>query len=173
MHRLTCWFVFSASLLLTTTTAYAQGTSSNATATCNFDKTKQVAVEYQRIAIDVKKKLLGNDIPYGKVWTPGGKPMTLFTNTPVSIGDKDIPVGAYTLFVIPEEKKWTLIVSKSTDTSGKHDEKDDVARVPMQVGELPNPESEFSVYFAHVAPTQCSMRLDLDQARAWTVIQEK
>ena len=172
MHRSTCWFVLSSSLLLTTT-AYAQGTSSNATATCNFDTTKQLAVEYQRVAVNVKKKVLDGEIPFGKVWAPGGKPMTLFTNTPVSVGGKDIPVGAYTLFVIPEEKKWTLIVSKSTDTSGKYDEQDDVARVPMKVGALPNPESEFSVYFAHVAPNQCSMRLDLDQARAWIVIQEK
>jgi len=43
----------------------------------------------------------------------------------------------------------------------------------MQLGELPSPESQFSVYFAHVAPDQCSMRLDLDKARAWVVIQEK
>jgi hypothetical protein len=173
MQRLIYCFVFFASLFLTRGTAFSQGTSSNATATCNFDSTKQVAVEYQRIAVDVKKRVLGSEIRYGKVWAPGGKPMTMFTNSPVTVAGKDLPVGAYTLFVIPEENKWTLIVSKSTDTSGKYDEHDDLARIPMQFGELSVPESQFSVYFAHVAPDQCSMRLDIDNARAWVVVQEK
>jgi Protein of unknown function (DUF2911) len=170
MHRLTSSLVFSASVLLALGTASAQGTSSNATATCNFDSAKQVAVEYQRIAFEVKKTVLGKEIPYGKAWAPGGKPMTMFTNTPVTAAGKDIPIGAYTLFVIPEEKKWTLIISKS---SGKYDEQQDLARIPMQFGELLSPESEFSVYFAHVAPDQCSMRLDVDNVRAWVVISEK
>lgn len=173
MYRFICWFTLSASLFLISGTVMAQGTSSNATATCNFDSSKQLAIEYQRASVNVKKKILGGEIPYGRVWTPGGKPMTLFTNVPVAVGGRDLPLGAYTLFVIPENKGWTLIVSKSTDTSGKYDEQDDIARVPMETGQLIDPEPEFSVYFAHVAPDQCSMRLDLDRARAWTTITEK
>ncbi len=99
--------------------------------------------------------------------------MTMFTNTPVTIGGKDLPIGAYTLFVIPDKKTWTLIVSKSTDTSGKYDEAEDLARIPMQLGELPNPESQFSIYFAHAAPDQCSVRFDLERARAWVTIEEQ
>ena len=159
--------------LLFTNLALAQDTSSSATATCNFDRTKQVAVEYQRVVVDVKKKVLGNEIPYGKAWAPGGKPMTMFTNTPVTIGGKGLPVAAYTLFLVPGERTWVLILSKSTDTSGKYHKHEDVARIPMQFGELLSPESQFSVYFAHVAPDQCGMRFDVDKARAWVVIQEK
>lgn len=169
-HMLWCIVL---SLLLTPNFALAQGESSTATAACNFDKTKQVAIEYQRFAINVKKKLLGDQVPYGKVWTPGGKPMTMFTNTPLTIGGKEIPIAAYTMFVIPEEKSWTLVISKSTDTSGKYDEHDDLVRIPMQVGKLPTRESQFSVYLAHIAGTQCNMRLDLDKTRAWITIEEK
>ena len=173
MNRVTYCSVFCALLLFTTCTASAQGTSSNATATCNFDSAKQVAVEYQRVAFEVKKKVLGKEIPYGKIWAPGGKPMTMFTNTALTVAGKDIPIGAYSLFVIPEEKSWTLIISKSADNSGKYDGQQDLARVPMQFGELPSPESQFSVYFAHIAPEQCSMRVDVDRVRAWIVISEK
>ena len=42
-------------------------------------------------------------------------------------------------------------MSKSTDTSGKYDEGEDLVRVPMDYGMLPAPENEFSIYFAHVA----------------------
>ncbi len=173
MNRLVSCSVFCALLLFTTGTASAQGTSSNATASCNFDNAKQVAVEYQRVAFEVKKKVLGKEIPYGSVWAPGSKPMTMFTNTPLTVAGKDIPIGAYSLFVVPEEKSWTLIISKSTDSSGKYDEQQDLARVPMHFGELPSPESQFSVYFAHIAPEQCSMRIDVDRVRAWIVISEK
>ncbi len=76
------------------------------------------------------------------------------------------------MFVLPEEKSWDLIVSKSTDSSGKYEEQQDLARIPMQFGELLSPESQFSVYFAHTAPDQCSMRIDVDRVRAWIVISE-
>jgi hypothetical protein len=112
-------------------------------------------------------------VPYGKVWAPGGKPLTLFTNTPISIAGKEVPDGAYTMFIIPEEKSWTLIISKSTDTTGKYDEAHDLARIPMQFGMLLQGEPEFSAYFAHVAPGQCNLRLDAEKARAWVDFQRK
>jgi Protein of unknown function (DUF2911) len=172
MRHVRCLFVLAASLLFCTS-LFGQGTTSGATATCNFDSSRQVAVGYQRITVNVKKPVFGEAIPYDKVWAPGGKPLALFVNSPVTIGGKEVPTGAYTMFVIPSEKQWTLIVSKSTDTSGRYDEGEDLARVPMEYGTLSRPESEFSIYFAHVAPDQCSMRLDLERARAWVIFQER
>ena len=173
MHRVLGWFVLALSILVIPGISAAQTSRPNATTACNFDPNKQVAVEYQRIQVDPKKKVLGNEIPYGKVWTPGDKPMTMFTNTPVTVAGEDIPIGAYTMFVIPEEKKWTLIISKSTDTSGKYDEQQDLARIPMQFGKLQRAEPEFTAYFAHVAANKCNLRLDLQKARAWVVFQRK
>ncbi len=153
--------------LLFGSSLFGQGTTSVASATCNFDSTKQIVVEYQRMSLNAKKPVFGQQIPYNKAWAPGGKPLTLFLNSPVTVGGREIPVGAYTMFVIPSEKQWTLVVSKNTDTSGKYDETDDLFRVPMEYRELPAPENEFSIYFAHVAPDQCSMHLDLARSRAW------
>jgi Protein of unknown function (DUF2911) len=160
-------------LLLFCSSLFGQGTTSGATATCNFDSNKQVAVEYERMTVNVKRPVLGGEIPYNKVWAPGGKPLTLFLNSPVAVGGKELATGAYTMFVIPSEKQWTLIVSKSTDTSGRYDEREDLFRVSMEYGELSAPENEFSIYFAHVAPDGCSMRLDLGSSRAWVIFQEK
>jgi hypothetical protein len=172
MCRLVCSVVLVASFLVTCA-ALAQGTGLNGNTTCNFDATKQVAVEFMRMPIEGKKKLLGNEIPFGQPWAPGGKPMTMFTNTPIAIGNVNLPIGAYTMFVIPDQKNWTLIISKSTDMSGKYDEKQDIARIPMKTGKLPTAVTEFTAYFAHVAPTQCNLRFDLQKTRGWTVINEK
>jgi hypothetical protein len=160
MRRLTSCFVFVTFLFLACA-ALAQGNPSSATAICNFDTEKQLVAEYQLISVNPKKPLFGHEIPAGKVWAPGGKPMTIFTNTPVEIGGAKLAAGAYTMYVIPTTKQWTLIISKNTDTSGKYDEKMDVVRVPMELGELPAPEPQFKVSFAHVAPDQCSLRLDI------------
>ena len=150
-----------------------QQTPTKSTATCDFDADKQLAVEYLPFSVAAKKPVFGHQVPYDEVWAPGGKPLTLFVNSPVSIGQANLPLGAYTMFVIPDEKHWSLVISKSTDTSGKYDASKDLARVRMEYGELPSAENQFSVYFAHVAPKQCNMRIDLAKSRAWVAFQEK
>jgi Protein of unknown function (DUF2911) len=172
MRRVALCFV-STAVLFFGCTALAQGPSSNETATCNFDADKQLATEYQHFSVNLKKPLFGRDIPADKVWAPGGKPMTLFTNTPVEIGGANLAAGAYTMYLIPTAKQWTLIISRSTDTTGKYDEKMDLVRVPMDSGELPAPESQFEVSFGHTAPDQCSLRLELATTGAWAVFQKK
>ncbi len=173
MHRAVTRFAAMLYILLSPGISFAQTGQTNATTACNFDSNNQLAVEYQRIQVNPKKRVLGGEIPYGKIWTPGDKPMKLFTNTPVAVGSTEIPIGAYTMFVIPEQKKWTLIISKSSDTSGKYNEQLDLARIPMQFGKLDESEPEFTAYFAHVAANQCNLRLDLQKARAWVVFQQK
>jgi Protein of unknown function (DUF2911) len=159
--------------LLFCSSLFGQGTTSGATASCNFGSNKQVAVEYQRMTVNARKPVFGQEIPYNKTWAPGGKPLTLFLSSPMTVGGKELSTGAYTMFVIPSEKQWTLIVSKSTDTSGKYDEAEDLVRLPMDYGVLLAPENELSIYFAHVDPDQCSMRLDLGSSRAWITFQDK
>ena len=151
--------------------AFAQDATS--TATCNFDQDKQLAVEYHRFTVNPKKFSFGRDVPYDKIWAPGKKPLTLFTNFPIDVGGTQLAAGAYTMFLIPARKQWTLVISKSSDTSGAYNQQDDLARIPMESGELPSPESNFSVYFGHVAPNECSMRVTLANLGTWVVFQEK
>ncbi len=173
MFRSYRWLVLAVSLIFIPAASPAQTSVADANTSCNFDANKQLAVEYHRVELPTKKKVLGNSVPYGKVWAPGGKPLTLFANTPFSVGDKSFPDGAYTMFLLPEQKSWTLIISKSSDTSGKYDEAQDLARIPMQFGDLLQSEPAFSAYFAHVAADQCNLRLDLEKSRSWVVFQQK
>jgi len=152
--------------------ARAQDNSSGGTATCNFDDEKQLVVNFQHVSINPRKPL-SVQVPSGKPWAPGGKPMTLFTNTPIQVGAHNLDVGAYTLFVITGSKQWTLIVSKSTDMSGTYDQTQDVVRVALDSGELPSPETDLNVAFEHVAPGQCNLRLDLDKYGHFAAFQKR
>jgi hypothetical protein len=150
----------------------AQDAPAAATATCNFDQDSQLVVQYHPASINLKKSL-STQVPYGRVWAPGGKPMTLFINTPVQIGPRLLPMGAYTMFVIPSAKQWTLVISKSTDMSGAYNEQHDLTRVPMDSGELPSPEAELNVSLGHTAPDQCTLRVDLDKTGHFTAFEKK
>ena len=143
-----------------------------ATATCNFSEEKQLVTEYHQVPINLKRPL-SDQVPFGKAWAPGGKPMTLFTNTPVQVGSTTLPIGAYTMFVIPDSKQWTLVVSKSTEMSGAYNQKEDLVRVAMESGELPSPEAALNVSFGHIAPNECNIRVDLAKRGHFTVFQAK
>ena len=162
MPRVTSCAIILASIFLACAAVAQDSSSATGTTTCNFDEEKQLVVQYQHVTVNLKKGV-ATQVPFGKPWAPGGKPMTLFTNAPVVVGAHSLGIGAYTLFVIPSSKQWMLIVSKSTDMTGAYDEKQDLVRVPMDSGELPSPDGELGVAFEHVAPGQCNLRLDLDK----------
>ena len=163
MNRVASFAILSVALILSLGgILQAQEDAAGASATCNFDEDKQVVIQYQHVPINLKKPIQVQ-VPFGKVWAPGGKAMTMFTNTPVQVGSRELPIGAYTLFVVPNSKQWTLIVSKSTDTSGAYDQAQDLVRVPMDNGELPSPEDSLNVSFAHVSPQQCNIRIDVEK----------
>jgi hypothetical protein len=177
MRRLSWVFVvlivLISAFLILSCAALGQDTPSSATVTCSFDADREVTAAYQRISFNLKKPVFGGEIPYGKAWAPGGKPLTLFTNSNVEIGGKMLPVGAYTMFLLPTQKRWTLIISKSTDLTGRYDERQDLVRVAMESGEVPMPEPQFSASFAHVAPNQCSLRLEMANTGSWVTFERK
>jgi len=148
-----------------------KSTSANpepATATCNFDNQKQLTVQYQQLKLSKKDDdFIGHEARYGRVWEPGKKALTLYTNTPLTLAGNNLAVGAYTLYLIPDHRDWTLVVSRNTDVSAKYDKSKDLMRAPMEIGQLPLLEPEFSVYFAHTGPTECTMRVDIADTRAW------
>lgn len=62
------------------------------------------------------RTIFGELVEYGKVWRMGANEATeLDLYKHVRIGDKKIPKGRYTLYAIPYENKWTIIINKETD----------------------------------------------------------
>jgi Protein of unknown function (DUF2911) len=93
------------------------------------------------------RKIMGSLVPYGQVWRTGANAATtLTTDVDIMIGSLHVPKGKYTLFTIPGEKEWTLIVNKQTGQWGtNHDEKQDLGRVKMNVFALDKPVEQFAI----------------------------
>ncbi len=80
--------------------------------------------------------IFGELLEYGKVWRLGANEATeIEFYADVKIGDNKVKKGRYSIYCIPYEDKWTIIVNKETDTWGsfRYDEKNDVVRVDVAV----------------------------------------
>ena len=145
-------FVVAVLILATTVVCSAQQAAPSSTASCNLDDGRQIYIRFNPIASKNDK------LPNGKPWTPGGAPMTLFTEAQLSFGGATIPIGAYTVYPIPSKDKWTLVVNKNVAAGSSYDEKQDIVRAPMETDQISQPSNELEVAFAHVGD-KCTLRI--------------
>ena len=144
-----------------------------AKAECKFSDGKGIHVAYSSPQAK-GRKIYGGLVPYGEVWRTGANEATTFVNdVDVTTGGKTIPAGSYTMFTVPAQDKWTLIISKKTGEWGiPYPEGQDFARVDMQVSKTSAPVEGFTISF-HEMGTGCHMYLDWENTRATVEITEK
>ena len=109
--------------------------------------TANVTVKYSKPSRRGRTVFGGTLVPWGQVWRTGANAATsLTTDADLVIGGTTIPAGSYTLFSLPTPDGWTLIVNKQTGQWGTvYDEKQDFARIPMQVTRLSTPVEQFII----------------------------
>ena len=120
--------------------------------TCNLDDGRQVYVRY--IPVPSNKERIQN----GKPLVPGGTAMTLFTEAQLTLGSGMIPIGAFTLYPIPARGNWSLAVNKNVTAGAAYDEKQDVAKAPMETVQIDQASDALEVAFAHVG-ARCTLRI--------------
>lgn len=94
--------------------------------------------------------IFGDLLEYGKVWRLGANEATeVEFYSDAKIGDTKVKKGRYTMYCIPNEDKWTIIINKETDTWGsfKYDEKKDMLRIDLPVQKQTEKTEEFVMAF--------------------------
>jgi hypothetical protein len=96
------------------------------------------------------RAIMGGLVPYGQVWRTGANAATtLVTDGDLMIGSLHVPAGKYTLYTIPGETEWTLIVNKQTGQWGtNYDQAQDLGRVKMTVKPVKDPVETFAIALA-------------------------
>jgi Protein of unknown function (DUF2911) len=135
--------------LLLLGTAFSQGMPSprkSAELTLNGRK---ISVDYGAPSVR-GRKIVGQLVPYDQVWRTGANKAThLTTEADLMIGAVAVPKGTYTLFTLPGESGWKLIISKQTGQWGtQYDEKQDLARVDLKVAATKAPVELFTISLA-------------------------
>lgn len=151
-----------------------------ANAECKFSDGKSVKVDYSSPRMQDPKthqprKIYGGLVPFGQVWRTGANEATTFvSDTNLNVGGKDVPAGNYTIFTVPEQDKWTLVISKKTGEWGTDypGEKEDLARVSMNVSKTPSQVENFTISFDQKG-SSCTMNLDWENTRASVPVAEK
>jgi hypothetical protein len=105
-----------------------------------------ILVDYGRPSMR-GRTIMGGLVPYGQVWRTGANAATTFvTSRDLRMGGVDVPAGTYTLYTLPGQSEWQLIINRQTGQWGtEYDQAQDLARIPMQVERLPQPVEQFTI----------------------------
>ncbi|HXE57241.1 MAG TPA: DUF2911 domain-containing protein [Gemmatimonadales bacterium] len=80
---------------------------------------REVKVCYGRPSARGRTMIGGDAVPYGKIWRTGAnEPTTIHADGPITIAGVTVPAGSYSLYTIPGEREWTVIVNRSTSQWG-------------------------------------------------------
>lgn len=93
------------------------------------------------------RPVMGGLVPYGAVWRTGANDATqLITDAPIRVGSLRLEPGRYSLFTVPGERTWQLIVNRQVGMSGlDHDPVQDVGRVSMQPERTTSDTEQFTI----------------------------
>jgi len=145
-----------------------------AKAECKLAGGKSITVDYSSPRMK-GRKIYGGLVPFGEVWRAGANEATTFvTTTDLTVGGKPVPAGSYTIFAIPNQDKWWLVISKKTGEWGTDypGEANDLARVDMKVSQLPSAVENFTIAFDQTGGG-CTLRMDWETTRASAEISPK
>jgi len=107
------------------------------------------------------RPVVGGLLPYGEIWRTGANGRTTISfSTPVKLNDKEIPAGKYSIFTIPNEKSWTIMLNKNTSGNAlAYDASNEVARIESPAIEIGQNIETFTIMINNIRDD--SARIDL------------
>src|SRR5260370_24110453 len=144
----------------------SQRPSPPGTADCS-GKGKKVTINYSRPSMK-GRKIMGDLVPYGKVWRTGAnEATTLTTAADLNIGGTKVPAGAYTLYTLPSADAWKLIINKQTGQWGTvYNQDQDLARVDMKKTDIAVQVEQFTIALDQASNDSCDLSLEWEKTRA-------
>ena len=127
----------------------------------------RIRVDYGRPSMR-GRRIMGGLVPWGRVWRTGANAATtLTTDTDLRIGDALVPRGTYTVFTLPGEREWLLIVNRQTGQWGtQYDASRDLVRIPMRRETLRAPVEQFTIRLARGTGGGATLAMEWENTRA-------
>ena len=149
------------------------------TATATFTDGKKITIDYSRPKINDPKtgkprKIFGEVVPYNKEWRTGANEATSFvTDADIMVGSLHVPAGKYTLYSIPGESEWTIIINKQTGQWGtNYDEKQDLGRTKVKAGKTSAAVEQFTISFDKPNGKKTNMNLEWENTKVSVPVME-
>jgi hypothetical protein len=112
-----------------------------------------------------KRTIFGKLVPYGELWRTGAnRATTLAFDTEVMMGGQKIAPGKYSLFTIPTENEWTIILNKVWDLGGTdgYNKDQDAVRFTVKPQQVSDYVETFTIGFNDFTNNSCSLVLEWD-----------
>jgi hypothetical protein len=127
-----------------------------------------VSLEYSRPSVK-ERVIFGDLVPYGKVWRTGANAATKITFTEdVMIEGKALTAGSYGLYTIPNAAEWEVMIYKDLTLGGdvaNYKTENEVLRVKVKPTALTTKVETFTMGFADMMATSCTLELLWDKVR--------
>lgn len=115
------------------------------------------------------RKIFGGLRPLNVWWRTGANEATSFvTDADLVIGDSVLPKGEYTLYTLPAENKWTLMINKETGQWGTvyHPEYD-LLRLPLKKRMLKESVEKLKITLEKVNSTAGVLKIAWETTEVW------
>ncbi len=132
--------------------------------------TTEVLVTYGRPGVR-DRDIFGGLVAFDEVWRTGANESTaLVLSDDVTIEGEEVPAGTYSIYTIPGEDEWTIIINEKMSWGTQYDEAQDVIRVTTQPEESFYVE-QFMIYFEDVSDTSGELVLHWDNTKVPVTIE--
>ena len=124
-------------------------------------KGKKITIDYSRPSMR-GRKIMGELVPFGQVWRTGANEATSFiTEGDITVGGTKVPAGKYTLYTLPSDGVWKLIISQQTGQWGtEYNEPKDLARIDMKKSATKAPVEQFTISFKSTGANSADLVLE-------------
>src|SRR6266849_1687656 len=146
MLRLRHALFFGFALAGFTATASAQRMASPPADTSVVIDGKHIKIDYYAPSAR-GRKIMGGLVPYGEVWCTGANWATkITTDADLEMGGLKLPKGSYSIWTLPTEKEWTLIINSQTGQFHlDYKQSRDFGRTKMNLKTLSSPVETFKI----------------------------
>ena len=125
--------------------------------------TTEVSVTYGRPAIKQRSYFADDSelAPLGSWWRTGANESTVITfSDAVLFGGEEVEAGTYSLYTIPGEEKWTIILNDKLSWGTQYDMAEDYLRIQSANVDNDAPMIErFSIYFDNLSEDSAHLNL--------------
>ena len=147
--------VFTVSLIINTSSSAQERTTDRVMASPNAGVSQtigltQVSLTYGRPSVN-ERTIFGDLVPFGEVWRSGANESTAITfSDDVLVEGEHVPAGTYSLYSIPGEDNWTIIINNKLSWGTEYDSDEDLLRVEADAEESQFVE-QMMFYFENIS----------------------
>jgi Protein of unknown function (DUF2911) len=169
MNTRTTFFAFVFLFFALNQAAFAQITTPAASPSSTLTQKvglTDVTVNYSRPSAK-GRVIFGDIVPFDALWRTGANAATKIKfSTPVTIGDKKVEAGEYSLLSIPGKAKWTIILNKNVNAgTANYKQEEDAAR--LEVSPMTADATEtFTINLANLTANTADLEIVWEKTKA-------